>query len=218
MRKDSLRTRQKIISTAERLFAERGVDAVSLNEITREAGQKNKSALSYHFGNKDSLLLAIIEKHEGRILEQRDAYLDDLEKRKALDVESVVRAFIYPLAAELDNEDGGKYYLSILAQLSANPNIQLFRLRPDYVAKEERLMKLLRELTPDIPNELRRPKLMQASSLVFHSLSYLATIAGKRSDARRLCQVSIENLVDAVVAVIQTAPSVNTQRSLAQAG
>jgi len=49
MRKDTLLTRQKIIATAERLFAERGIDAVSLHEITRESGQKNKSALSSHF-------------------------------------------------------------------------------------------------------------------------------------------------------------------------
>jgi len=105
MRKDTQITRQKIIATAERLFAEQGVDAVSLNEITREAGQKNKSALSYHFGNKESLLLAIIEKHEVSILDQRNAYLDDLEQRKALSVESVVRAFVYPLAAKLDDAE-----------------------------------------------------------------------------------------------------------------
>lgn len=217
MRKDSLRTRQIIIAAAERLFAEKGVDAISLNEITREAGQKNKSALNYHFGSKEQLLLAIIEKHEAAIIQQRNAYLDDLEQRKAISIESVVRAFVYALAAQLDCEDGGKYYLSILAQLASCPGMQLYRLRPDYITREERVMTLFRQLTPNTPEELRLPRVLQASSLLFHSLSYLASIVDKRKDSRRLCQVFTENLVDAIVAVIEAPPSRTTQRTLAEA-
>lgn len=218
MRKDTLLTRQKIIATAERLFAEQGVDAVSLNEITREAGQKNKSALSYHFGSKESLLLAIIEKHEATILEQRNAYLDDLVQRKSLSIESAVRAFVYPLAAKLDDPDGGKYFLSILAQLASCPTLKLYKLRPDYITREERMMKIFRELTPNTPDELRQPRLMQISSLLFHSLSYQASIIDKRKNARRLCQVFTDNLVDAIVAIVATEPSRVTRLTLAEAG
>jgi AcrR family transcriptional regulator len=215
MRKDTLLTRQKIIATAERLFAEQGVDAVSMNEITREAGQRNKSALSYHFGSKDSLLLAIIEKHESSILAQRNAYLDDLQNRRAISVDSVVRAFVYPLAAKLDDTDGGKYYLSILAQLGSCPGMQLYRLRRDYIKRDERMMALFRVLTPDMPAELRLPRVMQISSLLFHSLSYLASIIDKRKNSRRLCQVFTDNLVDSIVAIIVAEPSKSTRLALA---
>ena len=218
MRKDTLLTRQKIITTAERLFAERGVDAVSLNEITREAGQKNKSALSYHFGSKEILLQAIIEKHEVSILAQRNAYLDDLEQRKAISIESVVRAFVYPLASKLDDADGGKYFLSILAQLASCPTMKLYSLRPDYIARQDRIMKLLVELTPNTPDELRMPRVMQVSSLLFHSLSYLASIIDKRKNSRRLSQVFTDNLVDAIVAIIAAEPSRMTRLALAEAG
>jgi len=218
MRKDSQITRQKIIATAERLFAERGVDAVSLNEITREAGQKNKSALSYHFGNKESLLLAIIEKHEVSILDQRNAYLDDLVHRKALSVESVVRAFVYPLAAKLDDPDGGKYYLSILAQLASCPGMKLYSLRPDYITRDERVMQLFLTLVPNTPKELRLPRLLQTSSLLFHSLSYLSSIVDKRKNSRRLCQVFTDNLVDAIVAIVAVEPSKTTRLALSEAG
>jgi AcrR family transcriptional regulator len=218
MRKDTQLTRQKIISTAERLFAERGIDAVSLNEITRAAGQKNKSALSYHFGSKESLLLAIIEKHEPAILAQLNAYLDDLEQRKALTIESVVRAVVYPLASKLDDTDGGKYFLSILAQLTSCPSMKLYTLRPDYLAREERIMKLFLVLTPRTPDELRLPRMLQISSLLFHSLSYLASIIDKRKNSRRLCQVFTDNLVDAIVAIVVAEPSKMTQLTLAEAG
>jgi len=217
MRKDTLLTRQKIIATAERLFAEQGVDAASMNEITRKAGQRNKSALSYHFGSKESLLLAIIEKHESSILAQRNAYLDDLENRRAISIDSVVRAFVYPLAAKLDDADGGKYYLSILAQLASCPGMQLYRLRPDYIKRDERVMHLFRALTPDMPDELRLPRVMQISSLLFHSLSYLASIIDKRKDSRRLCQVFTDNLVDSIVAIVVAEPSKSTRLALAEA-
>lgn len=216
MRKDTLLTRQKIIATAERLFAEKGVDAVSLNEITRDAGQKNKSALNYHFGSKESLLLAIIEKHEGVVFAHRNAFLDDLEQRKAVHIESVVRAFVYALAAKLDDKDGGKYYLSILAQLTSCPSTPLYRLRPDFIKRDDRVMTLLRNLMPDTPEELYLPKLLQASSLLFHGLAYLAGVIDQRADSRRLCQVFTENLVDAIVAVIKAQPSRSTWQMLAE--
>jgi AcrR family transcriptional regulator len=55
------RTKTKIIETAERLFAEKGINNVSTREIAREAGQKNHSALHYHFGDKESLLDALLD-------------------------------------------------------------------------------------------------------------------------------------------------------------
>jgi hypothetical protein len=35
-------TKEALLSTAERLYAERGLDAVSMREITREAGQRQR--------------------------------------------------------------------------------------------------------------------------------------------------------------------------------
>src|SRR5205085_1882241 len=45
-------TRDKLVDAAARLFAERGIDNVSINEIVRAAGQRNASAVHYHFGNR----------------------------------------------------------------------------------------------------------------------------------------------------------------------
>ena len=43
-------TRQALLDAAERLFAERGVNWVSMREIVRESQQHNTSAALYHFG------------------------------------------------------------------------------------------------------------------------------------------------------------------------
>ncbi|NWG45941.1 MAG: helix-turn-helix transcriptional regulator [Alphaproteobacteria bacterium] len=44
---------------AERLFATRGIHDVMVKDVNEAAGQKNKSAIHYHFGGKGDLLIAI---------------------------------------------------------------------------------------------------------------------------------------------------------------
>jgi AcrR family transcriptional regulator len=51
------RTRQQILATAQRLFAERGYDATSLQMIADEMGL-TKAAVYYHFRAKNEILLA----------------------------------------------------------------------------------------------------------------------------------------------------------------
>ncbi len=54
-------SRQKIIDTAEKLFAEKGFHSVSLNQIAQAAGI-SKSLILYHFTDKDSLYKSVIER------------------------------------------------------------------------------------------------------------------------------------------------------------
>src|SRR2546423_1324514 len=60
-------TRESILVTAERLFAEHGVQVVSNRHISEAAGQGNNAAVNYHFGTKVDLVRAIVRKHSGRI-------------------------------------------------------------------------------------------------------------------------------------------------------
>src|SRR5687767_8424598 len=59
---DSTPTRAKLIAAAEHLFARRGLD-VPIRDIHALAGQRNASALQYHFGDRNGLLSAILQKH-----------------------------------------------------------------------------------------------------------------------------------------------------------
>jgi AcrR family transcriptional regulator len=58
-------TRESILVTAERLFAEHGVQVVSNRHISEAAGQGNNAAVNYHFGTKVDLVRAIVRKHAG---------------------------------------------------------------------------------------------------------------------------------------------------------
>lgn len=54
-------TRDKLIDAGEKLFAERGLSGVSIRELAKTAGA-NSALISYHFGGKEGLYSAILEK------------------------------------------------------------------------------------------------------------------------------------------------------------
>jgi AcrR family transcriptional regulator len=54
-------TRERLILVAERLYAQRGLDGVSLREIGEEAGQRNTAVAHYYFGGRDGLMRAIFD-------------------------------------------------------------------------------------------------------------------------------------------------------------
>src|ERR1700682_5091400 len=55
-RATSEETRNQIKAAAQMLFARRGVDGVTVQEIVTAAGQRNNAALHYHFGTKEELI------------------------------------------------------------------------------------------------------------------------------------------------------------------
>ena len=95
----TLATRAKLVATAENLFAEQGVASVSLNEITRAAEQKNRNAVHYHFGDKDSLIRAIFEKHAVPIAAQRTAMINAISSSPNATLADVIAALVKPVAS-----------------------------------------------------------------------------------------------------------------------
>src|SRR6478752_4721362 len=78
-------TRRALIRTAERLFAESGIDAVSLRQIGAAAGTRNSGAVAYHFGDKEGLIRAIIDDRQGQIDKRVRELLGELERQERLD-------------------------------------------------------------------------------------------------------------------------------------
>ena len=112
--------RSALIEAAERLFAERGADTVSLREINAAAGATNASAIQYHFGDRQGLERAVLAKHGTAVEERRHALLDAYEAEGRNDVRALAAALVEPLAAELE-ADGGPGYLQLLAERYHRP-------------------------------------------------------------------------------------------------
>lgn len=165
VRSDSQRTQAKLISVAEGLFAERGIEGVSLSEINRAAEQGNNSALHYHFGSKDGLVASIWEKHAARLEEPVREALAALPDQPT--AREAVNAFVQSAATRLDDPDGGAFYIRIMAQAHAKPTIDVYErmIGGSMPAEYEPLEKLFLDAAPDLPKGtlIRRFQLLAAT-------------------------------------------------------
>jgi AcrR family transcriptional regulator len=68
LRADAARNRDKVMAAAEKLFAERSPDCVTMDAIAAEAGV-GKGTLFRGFGDRAGLVLALLQEHETQLQE-----------------------------------------------------------------------------------------------------------------------------------------------------
>lgn len=107
-------TRDRLLEEAERLFAHGGVDRVTSRQIVEAAGQRNVSAISYHFGSREGLVLEILGRRGGPVDAARGRQRQVLGASPP--VTELVACLVEPYVALLDDA-GGRSYLRIVAQL-----------------------------------------------------------------------------------------------------
>jgi AcrR family transcriptional regulator len=91
-------TRERILDVAEELFAEKGIVATSLRALTKAAGV-NLAAVHYHFGSKEALLDAVLERRARPANLERLTGLERLEERGVdapPSIEEILSAFVVP--------------------------------------------------------------------------------------------------------------------------
>ncbi|HEY4634916.1 MAG TPA: TetR family transcriptional regulator [Candidatus Limnocylindrales bacterium] len=107
-------TRELILLTAERLFAERGIEAVPLRDIGQAADQKNNFAVQYHFGDRENLVRAIAEYRSRSVLAANEALAADLSTgAPEPTVTDLVRSFVTALATNLE---GDSHFLGFVSR------------------------------------------------------------------------------------------------------
>src|SRR5262245_53037669 len=92
-------TKELILDTAERLFAERGLDTTSVRDITGAAGV-NLGAITYHFGTKQNLIGAMFNRHFGPFVQRTLQLIEEAEAkvtRKPASLEPLLEALMRPV-------------------------------------------------------------------------------------------------------------------------
>lgn len=105
-------TPDRILLAAEELFSQRGVDGVSLREITSAAGVNSASA-HYHFGSKHDVLKALFTRRAEPIAARRVQLLGQLKRDQQgrPQLEDVLKAFLWPALEGLDTAAGTSFSL-----------------------------------------------------------------------------------------------------------
>lgn len=214
----SAATRARLVAIAERLFADRGIEGVALSDINKAAGQRNKNATHYHFGSKQGLLQAILDKHVHGIAARRNVLLDEAGKRGRLPLAAVVRAFVRPVAEKLFDADGGASFIRFQAQLVATLTLDAHRLHGSAlkIAPVERITAALRAATPQLPEALFRQRAMLATVLLFDGLAdHSRMLEGAEVASAQIdTELFIRNLEDCMVALFAAPVSAGTGERL----
>lgn len=201
-------TKLAIMRAAEQLFAERGVDNVSLREVAVAAGQGNHSAVVYHFGDKRALVEAMLARHSAGIDASYPQALAQLRSEGRESLRELVRLLVDPLVGKLDDEDGGPQYVLICSQLVHSRTLPMTSMRaangPGAMALTQRMLQYMGSLSPLLlPIKAQRLALVLFGSIVSYQRLTTAGLFIPRGEFS-------EDLIDALVAICITKPGVDS--------
>lgn len=197
-RKDTLETRRQIIDAAEALFAEHGVDNVTLLDIARAAGQGNRNAPQYHFGDKAGLINAVLDKHSDLISVRRREMMTALREKKSCTLRELVEAFVLPVAMHVDSTENSLTYLLIHCQLMTSGAFAgLTQARSGRYPEVQQLAKLMQPMITAESRAERDSKVQLIQSMLFHGLAAFYASGARHS------QRFIQMLCDSVEAVLR---------------
>lgn len=115
-------TALRLLDVAERLFADEGVVQVSLQRIVADSGQRNRSALNYHFGNRERLLAAVMNRRWRAVDAERHAWMDRLPQREPASAATLVRSDFACLAGLIRGREWGGRLMRIWVQTQLHPH------------------------------------------------------------------------------------------------
>lgn len=196
----------------QQLFAEQGVFRVPLRMVIDHAGQKNTSALHYHFGGREGLLNAIIDRHNEGIEQEREGMLERITRDGlTADIGEVVRAFVLPFARKLDAV-GGREFLRVIAQLTDRFD-SWDEGPPRTPPQAYAAMAMIAESIPDQPAEVRHERVTTMLMLVSDALALRARQIDQGRALHLTDQAFVANLVDMSCGALQAPSSAATTQS-----
>ena len=203
-------TRLALIRAAEKLIAENGSSNVTIREILEAAGQKNESALQYHFKNMAGLVAATHRFRDEQIVEARVICLAELAAKPqppALrDIAHVMVSPTFRLARE--HSDFRRYIRAFSLQLASGEGRALLSVRKNPGNTDAQIAALLRRALPHLDAngyERRLEAAIRFASVSMHAHSQQSNaFRGKTSD------LFFESLLDGLVGLLSAEESAQT--------
>jgi AcrR family transcriptional regulator len=202
-------TKEQIVLAAERLFAEHGIEGVSLRQIGAAAGNGNNSAVQYHFGTKERLVLAVFEFRLPRLRERRDLLLVE---RRPDDLRAWVECEARWMFEQSELEDSN--YMSFVSMLTQYGREDVFdRLPDDLVTSTRAYHAHISSLLGQLPEPLRTHRIRRAMASLVH-----AAADRERTRASGTSQlpfaVALGDVVDGIVGYLEAPASAETLTAL----
>lgn len=169
-------TKDRILDSAEKLFALKGYHNTSLREITSTA-MVNLASVNYHFGSKEKLLKSVFERRLIPMNEIRFRLLDDIEQRAEIenrkpDVRAILSAFVEPTLKYIEAGDGWMEFSMLVGRALNDPdNIQADPFLELVIPLFVRMFNLLSLAMPELPGKILLLKLYFSIGVVQQTIS-----------------------------------------------
>jgi AcrR family transcriptional regulator len=203
-------TRVMLMEVAERLFATRGIEAVTLREIQQAAGQSNTSVIRYHFGSRDGLIRALISYRQASLGTDRQEMLASMrEQGKEADPRAVVWLLVRPLANSIA---AGEMFAPFLARLAEDPRARSDHW-PEHVDDDftqEQLEDVVDAALQDLPERIRRGRTFQLY------ISLVNVLAAAARSGHGISEAQLHNYVDTWVGMLTAPVSYETRALMAE--
>lgn len=186
---------------ALRLFAERGVDGVTVREIAAAAGQKNHGAVGYHFGSKETLVRAIIKDGAVELDRLRNAALDAMEAdggpRHLRDVVDVLIGSVTALS-----DDDYVRFITLFGM--THRDFMIEAIEPEWNHAYGRCLAHLRRLMPAMNGALRNQRFVFMGALLSAVLSARARALADptRTHAMWAGDIGLEHFAQVMTAML----------------
>lgn len=215
-------TRDGIKTSARRLFANSGLDDVSIRDIARAAGQKSSGAVNYHFRSKDDLIRELILDTVDATESYRNSRIDALEAAGGPDsIREVLGILVDYQVLDRASRSLDDVGLRFLNMIMINHRDLLFKVMREERADQgtRRCMAHLRRMLPDMPPVLARQRLMMVISHLFAAASSReASLAEGTNGSLWGHPAARSNLIDTVEGMLTAPVSSETLAALGDEG
>lgn len=173
-------TKQRLLDAAERLFAADGFHNTSLRTVTAEA-QANLAAVKYHFGSKDALLEAVLQRRLVPLNRMRRECLEavrDAARRSGRSAapREVLRAFVAPTLAFRESGPGGEAFIRLVGRAIADPDDTMRNL---FIRAMKPLFLLIYDILGEALPALSASERFWRLHFVLGALSHTMCLAGR---------------------------------------
>lgn len=210
-------TKERLLDAAEVAFARGGYTGMSIREVAGAAGC-NVASVNYHFGSKDGLLMAMLERRIGPLNKRRLELLEGARKRaagKPIEVKEIIDIVLRPLAEELLL--GGEVdtlFMNVIARSLSDPSALIQKSHQHFFSelKGEISKELLRHF-PGISREEAGVRMVVLASCMLGAVIQLPNVLSRLfPDASQVPYAAIvEYLVPFLAAGLQVGTSAGEQ-------
>jgi len=195
-------TRELVLDTAERLFAEQGIFATSNRRIAEAAGQGNNWVAGYHFGTKADLVRAITRRFTTEVERSRVQLLAALDDSAGLP--ELLGCLVRPWTDRFEALGPNSYFARVCAQAMNNPTLRPIVVEEgSHPASLRQTWAALDKYFPgpaDLSTELRRG--MMQHLIVFVCAEREGALAEGRPVSRPTWADEADGIVDALQGII----------------